>query len=738
MSDPRSPSTPTVARPMSRWKVDAAVAALTALASLAVITVALRLWDRERGVPFSASGDALLNLMTVRTMKLEGWYLQTPYLGAPFGQDVGAWPSAAGDLWSLVALKLLSLVMSPANTVLCYYILTFPAIAVAAFLALRAFGVSRVLSAPLAVAYSILPYHFLRGVSHLFLGAYVAIPGAALVAWWILTGRLTLLRSPRRYSWREWTTVVAVVLLMGDGLYYAAFAGVLWAAAAVLAAVRDRRIVPLLQASALCCFVVLGMAASALPYVLYEAPPGASGAVSGRGYAATEVYGLKIVNLFLPAPYNRVPLLAHLSATTAASLIPGERTEMLGVIGVVGLVIVALAGLAHHGRLRTARSLTLNYVGALTIAMTLVATVDGLSAGLAVAGVDLLRAWNRSSVVIAFFAMVGFGLAADAAFEHLSARRSPSWSMRRSRFVRAIGAAVVLMVASLDQTGASLPNLNPDPAASWNADTDYFQRVEAAIGSGTAVFQLPVAGFPEEMPVGDIPYYDQLRGYLHTTLRWSYGGIKGQQNDWQETALSHGVAAGLPALVAAGFDAVYVDRRGYPDRGAEVEKQILETTGALAPYVDQEQDIAIYDISAYASRLRASGDLPAAEDVLYPVTIRYGDGFYDAEMDGATPFRWAESTAAGSIVNPRSTTVRVHITGSVEVSESGTAASMSLGQQDFNLAVDGTHAEFDVTLNLAPGALPLAFSTTSHAAQVPNDGRELSMRIVNLAVTIVG
>jgi hypothetical protein len=74
-------------------------------------------------------------------------------------------------------------------TVNIFFVLTFAAVAVSMLLVLRALGISRGVAAVIALLYTFLPYHFARGVPHLFLSAYWVVP---------LAGYLVLRTASRR------------------------------------------------------------------------------------------------------------------------------------------------------------------------------------------------------------------------------------------------------------------------------------------------------------------------------------------------------------------------------------------------------------------------------------------------------------------------------------------------------------------------------------------------------------
>lgn len=722
-------------RGRSRLLAELIGAAVSAGLALACATAVLRLWRAHLNIPISASGDAMLSLMVVKTMQTTGWYQTTSALGAPFGQDLAAYPFSVGDLWHMVTLKALSAFLSPGASVNVFFVLGFPVIAAVAYGCLRLLGVSRPFACALGAVYALLPYHFLRGESHLLLGSYYALPIACVLAVSLYSGRLTLRADPRRMPRAGWAALAGALLLAGTGLYYAAFTIVLLAAAGVLASLAARNWRPLLSGAVLAAVIGTGLVVAALPNLLHEAPPGSQTAVEGRSYGATEFYGLKITNLLLPLGNHRVPALAHLHAVTADSPIPGEGSETLGILGVVGLVAVILAVLIPVLHRRGDLVRRLRPLGALAIVALLTGTVAGLNSVLAVLGFAELRAWNRISVLIGFLALAGLGHVLDA-----GRARWSGGTLAVRRVVVAGTAGLVLLIGAYDQTSPEMVPDIPGATAIWNSDAGFFAQVEDRLGAGAAVFTLPYARFPESPPIVSMTDYSHLRGYLHSDLKWSYGGVKNEQSEWQPVALQDGTAAALPKLVVAGFDAIYINRLGYADAGADVESQITAVTGPQAPLLNPGGTLAVYDLRAYAERLHASATpLPSRQSVLYPVQAIYGTGFYGEESDGTTRWHWAQASAELTLANPSPEATDVVLRGAVRVADPVATIVVRIGDHETRLRpVDGV-AQFEIPTTVETGATPVQFTTdSSPTPSVPADARDLRQQLLNFAVVPQG
>ena len=231
--------------------------------------------------------------------------------------------------------------------------------------------------------------------------------------------------------------------------------------------------------------------------------------------------------------------------------------------------------------------------------------------------------------------------------------------------------------------------------------------------------------------------YSHLRGYLHSGLKWSYGGVKGQESEWQPVALANGITAALPRIVGAGFDALYINRLGYADRGVEIEAEILDEIGYQVPVVNADKTLVTFDLRPYAERLRAAGELPDAEAVFYPVRLEYGEGSYGAEASETDTWQWAQAEVQLALVNPATKNARVRLTGEVRVATPGASVTIQAGDETFDLTA-GPDGVTPVDLVLAVPAedeLLLTFTTDSApTTSTSNDPRDLRQQLLNFRV----
>ncbi|MEY2468318.1 MAG: hypothetical protein QOF21_1016, partial [Actinomycetota bacterium] len=396
--------------------------------------------------------------------------------------------------------------------------------------------------------------------------------------------------------------LVICVLIGCANQYYAVFTVLLLGL--VLAAQACQRLGLARLGSTVVAAVVIAvtLGLNMAPSVLYQRNHGTNTAIEHRNVEDSEKYGLKLTSMLLPREGHRVDLFGRATHKYGEhSPVDSEQGQSLGLIGAAGLtLLLALVVLGPFRRRRDVKDPLedrLRQLGALVIGIFLLATIGGLSSLIALF-VPQIRGWNRISVFLAFFVFFALALLLD----EVRARQVLPRAVMR---VWPVVLALVVTIGILDST------FDPPPYAPTKAefasDDVFVHRIERRLGKTAMVFQLPYNPYPESPGLVDQAYYDEARGYLHSsTLRWSYGAVRGRpQGDWQEPLVLGPVRDLLDTVAALGFTGIYVDRFGYGDHGAEIEHQL----SALAPgsrLISPNHRLVLYDIRSYAKALKTS------------------------------------------------------------------------------------------------------------------------------------
>ncbi|MGI8729230.1 MAG: hypothetical protein ACR2LK_04470 [Solirubrobacteraceae bacterium] len=721
--------------------------------------VFLRLWASDMRLPFTHIGDELFSLMAIKGVVDHGWFLTNPDVGAPFGQQLHDFAGVNGDTMTILAVKVLALfTVDPSLIQNLMFVLSFPAIALTAFLVLRALEIGAPAAAVAATLFALAPYHFVRGEAHFFLALYYAVPLGGYLVMSVFGGRPLFGRrrsssGPRLLAWasgRSLGTIAICVVVASGGVYYAVFTVLLLLVAIVLRLLVGRRPAALASGCAVIATIGAVMLASQAPTLIYQSQHGANELVGKRLALESEVYSLKLTRLVLPVAGHRVHALAALSNRYSADATssPGELPESLGLVTSLGfawLLLVTLIG-AVSARLRAAIDDRHGHAAVAALFCLLLGTTGGLSSLIAYLISPQIRGWNRISIFIAFFAIVAVALLLDQLVRRLQGRRAGPVLV-----AGLLGA--VLLGGLYDQTNRSFVPPYSATKADYGSDRAFVAAIERQMPAGAEIFQMPYTPFPGNPRIVELPDQDLLRPYIQSSdLRWSYGSMKGRPEDWvddfyglaeeQVAALTVPVSSDRPpqadvaALAAAGFEGIYIDRFGYGDRAAALEADLRRVTGA-APLVSPNGRMSFFSLlgtqRSLSSRLDRGERRRLAQATLRPLVGSYGTGFYPPEPIPGGTARWAASAAELLIDNPGgspSATFRAIIKTAGERPSSITFSSSRGGVVTRSAGESGRRVT--VRLALTPGRNRIAISTDApRTTSAAGDARVLFMRFEN-------
>ena len=356
--------------------------------AMVAASLLLRLWSAPLAVPFDYDGDAAFYLMEIQGLHDHGSYLTNPNLGYPFGQDTRDLPQGADNL-NWLALRLLSVFGGPGTTMNLFYLLSFGVIAGMAFAVLRLLRIRPLIAAVASLLYAFLPYHLLRRGGHLLLVSYGFIPLAVLFALSILSDDPPLTTGAARTRFRlgrRGLLVLAGCAAIGSlGAYYAVFSVLLFVVAGAVAAIARRSWRPVWSAAILTATVGVVLVANIAPSILHRLRQGANPETIVRFPSETEIYGLRIQQLFAPRLGHRNGTLSRWADKAYSGPVTSELGQTLGLLAaagvlvLLGVVVVGLAGDRRRAWWDGAAGRTLRHAGVLALVVILFATISGFA-----------------------------------------------------------------------------------------------------------------------------------------------------------------------------------------------------------------------------------------------------------------------------------------------------------------------------------------------------------------------
>ncbi|GAA0083787.1 hypothetical protein UT300007_02260 [Clostridium sp. CTA-7] len=438
-----------------------------------------------------------------------------------------------------------------------FYLLTFPLTTITSLTVLLKLKISSFPSIIGSLLYTFIPYHFMRGENHIFLSAYYIVPLAIMLIIMIATEEDVFFSlKGDRYKFEFWnlrTCAIAILslLIASSGVYYAYFSCFFLVLAGIIASFRVNNIRKFLSSIIIVFMIVLGCFINLVPHILYNANDGEKVSSVERSSTESEIYGLKIAQLLLPVTGHRINYLENKKDLyeQRAPLVNENGTAALGIIGSIGFLIsLAYIYIDRNDKL-------IRNIGLLNLGAVLLATIGGFSTIVAFLLTDMIRSYNRISVFISFFSIIVVVHLLDKIYKKFE-------NNRKIMFILGI---LVISIGIYDQTSPRfIPKYN-EISLEYNEDAKFINTIEKNTELGSKILQLPYIPFPEEPSLFKMEYYDMLKPYLHSKqLYWSYGSIKGKQNDlWLKEVSQKSPEELVEDISNKGFNGIFIDKFGY-------------------------------------------------------------------------------------------------------------------------------------------------------------------------------
>lgn len=541
------------------------VAALVAVIAAAWCVATARTSAEAWQVPVVYSGDALYVLGAARAYQ-EG-ELQ-PFgrkavrsLGAPATADWSDWPQSEDLLFAAVGWlgRLIGLYPAANAMVLLCHVLA----GLALYLAGRILHYRRAPTFTAAVLFGCSPYLFARSLNHLVLTWCWFLPFVLVVSWWALRPHWHRVQTFGLKWWIATGTSVAAGLF--NVYYLNVYLQLLGLAVAFHLTRRHWRqaVFPLIQGT----IAVLGFVVVQADWIVSMLTRGYNPQAVVRSLSRLELYSLELPALFLPR-WHRIEAV-HLFANFQfhkEKLLPGEtgsNSNYLGIVAAVGLAFLlgTLVFRVLQGRFRKVPASAWQAVWILAYSLA-----GGLNLVLGVAGLLLFRGGNRFSIVLMLLGL--FTVARTLS------RRTP----RRVELPLALALVCIGLYDQVPVAGWGPASTIAAVSEEIGDDRFVARRLEQALDDGAAVFQLPVAPFPEAGVIHQMSDYSHLRLFINSReadLRYSYGNTRGRET-WQQGLAELGPRTLLGELDREGFSALVIDRRGYPHGAAGIIEALAQ------------------------------------------------------------------------------------------------------------------------------------------------------------------
>ena len=581
--------------------------ALVVVISLIIVSCVYRLWEIDTDVPPMYIGDGMLGMILNTAIDEEGimgnFFIDR--MGAPGISPIVDSPFT--DLMALIEEYAISIVTdSAADIGHWFYYLTYPLVAATMYVLLSKFTEDKVTRIFFSIAYVVTPFHFMRGFQHASLSNYYIIP---------VTFYIVLLLAEEEYSGiiparykdsglKRILYILSCIFIGCSNIYYAFISLICLVLAVIFKAIKNGEMRHLWNEGISVVITLVSVGIGLLPNILYVLINGANTSSVVRNGNQSEYYALKFIQLLIPPSYDRIEFLRKINdAYVDESIIINENTYVsLGILGVIGLGILIIwmiyklaMGIAGKNIETTKLKLTnidiyrLNLLGFVVLVLILYATAGGFGTIFSYVINPVFRSINRVSIYIACCSICAIVI--------FVRRIKERFSNKTGRITILVAAILVGGIVLYSET----PKFNvgyQKPAAEFDKGLrNFFGELEDSLEPGDMVYTLPYLQFPEGGLLYDMGTYDPGYGYVYTrTIRWSYGGIVGRNEDAKLLNIDNGASADfVNNILDNGFSGVYIDRNGYEDGGIEII-QFYSIELGLTPLVSEDERFVFYNL----------------------------------------------------------------------------------------------------------------------------------------------
>jgi len=526
---------------------------------------------------FGFSGDIISISTLIKSIIDNGWFLTNNYLGYPGSfQFHDYYLSQPMDFFIIWVLSIFS--DNYAFIYNIYYMLTFFFVGIASFhVCFRHFNFSFYSSTVVSVLFAFLPYHFFR-YAHLLLCNYMFIPFGVAVLFYLITfdNNVQFNRKIIQNNQFRFLIIFSVLSPLGN-FYYVAFISILMFCFSAIVMFRTKSYKAIIVSFFSTIIMSISFILSLLPNILYVLINGSNqdSFSKTRNIIDLDLYSLRISQLLLPVDLHQFDFIHKMKTKFNAGLlnVNENATVSMGIIATIGFIMLLFLLFKNN------KNKIQDFISIGNIISVLLFTMGGILSIVFfmfyyVTDIIFLRAFNRGSIIIAYFSLLGFAIVLECFFENI---------VRRKIF-KTIIMLVFIIIGLFDQT----PRLHWYQVSEQIKNTEtkeifeFINRIENQYNVYTLinVFQYPIQDFPGNMKYrnGRLGEYDLFKPYLYSKkINWSFGAMRGRSSFmWQESLVNKTLSQQIENIIYAGFNGIYLDSNGYDDAGKNIVKNLKD------------------------------------------------------------------------------------------------------------------------------------------------------------------
>ena len=212
--------------------------------------------------------------------------------------------------------------------------------------------------------------------------------------------------------------------------------------------------------------------------------------------------------------------------------------------------------------------------------------------------------------------------------------------------------------------------------------------------------------------------------------------MRGREGElWQRQVFAKPIDEMLKTLAFAGFRGIYLDRAGYVDNGAGVERELSARLGN-APLVSKNNRLVFFDMAQFIHQLRepyTDEEWQLKRDiVLQPILLQWKNGFSDLEGTQENNWRWCSSSGELHIENSSQRQRKLSLEMSVATGyEEPSRFRIESPWFAEEILVNAIGHSWKKEISVPPGKHAIRFVSAAKRVDAPTDPRVLVFRVVN-------
>lgn len=608
---------------------------LSGVISLILAYIIFDLKHIDLNVPFTYVGDAMDTLKVAQNFITGGGRFLFPNMGAPGMVTTENIPDICTIQY--FCMWLLSFVIKRQGLLVnVYYLLTFVTISASTTISLRILRNSVGLSILGGILYAFLPYHFLRGESHIFLSTYAMVPLTCVLTIWMMNGELNFNNFKNNKN-RIFIAIIIALYIGFNNTYYIYFAGILMSFSTIVNFIKNRDWVILKNNIKLLLITIVSIVINLIPYFIARFENLKYGLEGTRTLRDVELYSLKFSQLVLPIQNHRIDLFAKIRQAydNSVSISINENIgSTLGIFMSIGLILSIFIIMC----VRKHEDDNIISCAILNVFILVLASVGGISSIIVFILKDF-RCYNRLSVFVAFYSLVTIIYYLESILMKIP-----------KDYFRKIIIILIGCISILDITPKSY--IQKD-AVDYNSNNyymheDFIRDIENITPKESMIFQLPFIGSNYHTGYKKMGVYQQFYPFIHSTkLKWSYRAQSGSTAEkWQKKIASLPTEQMLKYLASVKFSGIYIDCDGYEDDEADKLIDDIARITNVQPIYSNNRRLVYFYLDKYMEELRNSFD--KQEQLIYSnwenmgytllqqkqTNLNVSDKFYDILLDG--------------------------------------------------------------------------------------------------------